>query len=79
MEKLSPFQDRSPCCSENNCKYLICHPNKLNCKCEFLCIKDIYLLFNYLIKNGYKINTDITKIMQKSDLKIKNFICFISK
>ena len=79
-EKLSPFKDRSPCCSEDYCKYIICNPNNSSkCNCDFLCVKDIHIFFNYLLTNGYSINTDITKIMQKSDVKIKNLICFISK
>ena len=80
-EKLSLFKDRSPCCSENNCKYIVCNPTikQNNCFCEFLCVQDIHLLFSYLMKHGFKINTDITKIMQKSEVKIKNLICFISK
>jgi len=80
FEKLSPFQDRSPCCNSERCKYIICNPTTIsNCSCEYLCVKDIHLLFNYLITNKYVINTDITKIMQKSDIKINNLICFISK
>mgnify|MGYP003327167314 CR=1 FL=1 len=80
MEKLSPYKDRSPCCSNNSCKYIICNPNNNSkCSCDFLCVKDIHLLFNYLISNGYSVNTDLTKIMQDSDVKIKNLICFISK
>ena len=79
VEKLSPFKDRSPCCGEETCKYIICNPNNQKCNCDFLCVKDIHILFNYLITNGYSVNTDITKIMQKSDVKIKNLICFISK
>lgn len=80
FEKLSPFQDKSVCCSEDSCKYIICNPiHQISCNCEFLCVKDIHLLFNYLLSNGYTVNTDITKIMQKSDVKIKNLICFISK
>jgi len=75
-EKLSPFQQRSPCCSEEQCYYIILNP--IN-KCEFLCIEQITLLFNYLFMNGFKIDTSITKMMQKSDVKIDNLLCFISK
>ena len=55
--------------------YAFVHPHN---KCELLCVNDIALLFGYLTNNGYIINTDVTKIMQKSDVKIKNLICFIS-
>ena len=44
-----------------------------------LCVNQINLLFNYLLSNGYSIDTSVTKIMQDSDVKIQNLICFISK
>ena len=74
-EKLSPFQENSPCCTQSKCIYAFINPS---CKCELLCIDDIAILFNFLISNGFKINTDITKIMLKSDVRIPNLICFIS-
>ncbi len=75
-EKLSPFQQQSPCCPEEQCYYIILNPRN---KCEFLCIDQITLLFNYLFTKGYKIDTDTTKVMQMSNVKINNLICFISK
>ena len=72
-EKLSPFKDRTTCCSIEQCMIVLCKPNTN----ELLCLKDIPILFNYLIKNGYQINTDITKVMHKT--KIKDLICYISK
>jgi hypothetical protein len=75
-EKLSPFQERSPCCPEDQCYYIVLNPKQT---CEFLCVNQINLLFNYLLSNGYSIDTSVTKIMQDSDVKIQNLICFISK
>jgi len=72
-EKLSPFQEISPCCPLDRCLYAFIHPN-----CELMCVNDIAVLFGYLTSNGYTINTDLTKIMQDSDVKIKNLICFIT-
>ena len=74
-QKLSPFQENSPCCTQSKCMYAFINPS---CKCELLCIDDIAILFNFLLSNGFKINTDITKIMLKSDVRIPNLICFIS-
>ena len=74
-EKLSPFQENSTCCAQSKCIYAFINPS---CKCELLCIDDIAILFNFLLSNGFKINTDITKIMLKSDVRIPNLICFIS-
>tara|TARA_B100001093_G_scaffold339441_2_gene324218 strand:- start:1641 stop:1991 length:351 start_codon:yes stop_codon:yes gene_type:complete len=75
-EKLSPFDDISPCCPRDRCMYAVVHPYN---KCELLCVNDIALLFSYLNENSYNINTDVTKIMLKSSVQIKNLICFISK
>ena len=75
--KLSPFKEQSPCCPKNNCLYIVMNPN--SCCCEMLCVTDLVILFNYLVANGFTINTDITKIMFKSDVQLKNLICFITK
>ena len=74
--KVSPFKALSPCCPQDQCYYIILDPNNL---CEFLCIAQIINLFSYLSKHGFTINTNITKIMQKSEVRIPNLICFISK
>jgi len=74
-EKLSPFQEISPCCPLDRCIYAFVHPKN---KCDLLCVNDIAILFRYLTVNGYTINTDLTKIMQDSDVKLKNLICFIT-
>lgn len=75
-EKLSPFQERSPCCPNNNCMYIIMNPND---KCHMLCVDNIHILFGFLLQNGFSINTDLTKLMLKSQVQIKNLIAFISK
>jgi hypothetical protein len=75
-EKLSPFQELLPCCPEEQCYYVILNPTN---KCEFLCIDQITLLFNYLFMKGFKIDTSVTKVMQQSSVKIDNLICFITK
>ena len=75
-EKLSPFQERSPCCPYDNCLYVVMDPNN---KCEVLCVDQIHSLFAYLLKNGFSFNTDLTKIMLESQVQIKNLIAFITK
>lgn len=75
-EKLSPFQEISPCCPYDPCMYAVVDPKD---KCQLMCINDITLLFGYLKLKGFKVNTDITKIMQDSTVQIPNLICFISK
>ena len=48
-------------------------------KNEFLSLENIGDFFTILIENGYKIDTEITKMLQQSSEKINNLICFISK
>jgi len=75
-EKLSPFQEtNSPCCPLDNCIYAFTYPNNT---CELLCVDDIAILFAFFASNGFTVNTDITKIMQKSDVKLAKLICFIT-
>ena len=44
---------------------------------KFLEIQDVTDLFMFLSENGYTIDTSVTKILQKSDVKIKNLLCMI--
>ena len=74
--RLSPFQQPGFCCPQENCIHIIMNPQN---KSEMLCVQDISSLFSYLILNGFTINTDITKIMQDSEVRIPNLICYITK
>jgi hypothetical protein len=74
-EKLSPYKQPEQCCSLPNCFYAFVNPCN---KCELLCVDQIAILFSELSKN-YSINTNLTEIMQNSDVKINNLICFIEK
>lgn len=82
--KLSEFNEltyNNTCCYERKCIYAICNidNNSMNNKNEFMCIDDMSNLFEYLINNGYTIDTSITKIFQKSPVKLTNpLICLIS-
>ena len=77
-EKLSPFTYDN--CYDNyqnnNCSVAIMNPYN---KTEFLSLENIGDFFTVLIENGYKIDTKITSMLQKSTQKINNLICFISK
>ena len=74
-ERLSPFDYSGPCCEPDACIYAFLNPTD---RCKLLCVKDIATLFGFLISNGFTINTDITKMMQDSDVKIPKLICFVS-
>ena len=73
-EKISPYKINNNCCERENCKYAFI--DEYN---NYLTINDLPHLFSLLTTNGFKIETEITKMMQDSSVKIKELICFISK
>jgi hypothetical protein len=75
-KKLSPFQETDNCCPHNRCISAFVDPNNT---CRLLCFEEITLLFQYLLSNGYTINTDITRIMLKGKNQIPELICFVQK
>lgn len=77
--RLSPFKEPSVYCYDScnkTCINVITNPENPS---TILCIEDISLLFDYLLSNGYKINTDVTKVIFKAKVGAQNLICFISK
>lgn len=69
--KLSPFDSFYEYCDESNrCIYQLLHPETKTILYE----SEIGVLFNFLITNGYTINTDITKIMKD---KNKNLLFYV--
>jgi hypothetical protein len=85
--KLSPFQSDSTSsgcntgcgCGGNTsqcCNVII---TKINDKHELMCIDELPSLFQFLVTNGFTIDTSITKMMQNSNVKLSNdLICFFS-
>jgi hypothetical protein len=76
--KLSPFQSSICSFTNNNCKMAISrYYNKGLCKKSnrFLLAEDIPSLISYLQLNGYIVNTEITKIIQRSNINIGNTVC----
>lgn len=84
--RLSPFQVDS---AFSGCSIGTCSSNlALSCnliltsiqnKHQLMCIDEIPSLFQFLILNGFKIDTSITKMMQASNVKLNNdLICFFS-
>jgi hypothetical protein len=87
--RLSPFQvdsafsgcgsgSGSGSCSNlsQSCNLLI---TSINNKHHLMCIDEIPSLFEFLLTNGFKIDTSITKMMQASNVKLSNdLICFFS-
>jgi hypothetical protein len=87
--RLSPFQVDSAfsgcggssgggCCTNlaQCCNLLI---TSIHNKHHLMCIDEIPSLFEFLLTNGFKIDTSITKMMQASNVKLSNdLICFFS-
>ena len=71
LPKLSPFKEDSPCCSSSRCVYGIYDPDD---KSKLLCGNDYPYLFSYLVSNGYKINVQLTDMMNKSEIRTNNKI-----
>ena len=69
--RLSPFVDSIIDC----CKFAIRrHYTPLH-KGDFLTANDVPSLLSYLSTNGYTINSEITKIVQKTNYNNKHFVC----
>ena len=78
--RLSHFDVFSDQCCINTfnppCIFVICNPNAPH---EFLTVDELPELMSFLIDNGYKIDTSITKMLMKSKVKPSNdLICYIS-
>jgi hypothetical protein len=75
LNKLSPFETHNNICPRPSC---IIGITQLNNPCELMCIDDLPNLFEFLINNGYSIDNSVTKVLQKSNLKMSgNLICMI--
>ena len=79
--KLSPFKEPSVCCPASKCIFAIADINCHGCggNNSLMCIDDIPDLFSFLTSSGYTIDSALTKLMQKSDVRLdNNLLCFIS-
>jgi hypothetical protein len=79
--RLSHFDTFSDNCRNSNafnppCIFVICNPLSPH---QFLTVDELPELMSFLIDNGYKIDTSITKMLMKSNVKPSNdLICYIS-
>ena len=75
QNKLSPFETHNNICPKPSC---IIGITSIQNPCEMMCINDLPILFEFLINNGYTIDSSVTKILQKSSMKMNgNLICMI--
>lgn len=81
MPPLSPFNVPGPCC--NRIGYKDCSLALLSLRdgcCGLMNDDEIPDLFSFLLSNGYKIDTSLTKMMNQSEVKINDnkILCFIT-
>jgi len=73
-EKLSPFTTCSPFDAGESCKMVLCrYPHakpSMNHVDGFMMAKDIPAVLSYLQSHGYKIDTEMTKIIQRSGVSV---------
>ncbi len=75
LNKLSPFETNNNICPKPSCVVGI---TQINNPSHLMCIDDLPNLFEFLINNGYSIDTSVTKVLQKTTVKMcGNLICMI--
>tara|TARA_Y100000996_G_scaffold366536_1_gene311880 strand:- start:43 stop:402 length:360 start_codon:yes stop_codon:yes gene_type:complete len=74
--KLSPFKENSPCCENQKCILAL---KSINNSSQLMCVDELPSLIAFLTSNQYEIDSNITKIMLKSDVKLKHKILFFIK
>jgi len=80
LPRLSPFQNnynRSYGSSTRKCALAIVLPSAMENR--LVNVNDIPDLFQFLTSNGYKIDSKITNMMNRSDVRLSNetILCFI--
>ena len=74
LNKLSPFKMKSNICGQSDCVLALKNLNS----CDLMCVDELPDLFEYLINNGYAIDTSVTKVLQKTSVKPDgNMICML--
>ncbi len=79
LPKLSPFQKETPCNPIPQCGLALQKLNSINFgekfhknSCNLMSPDDIPDLVTFLISNGYQIETQITNMLNQSELKLSN-------
>ena len=76
LPRLSPFQKEGPCYSVQKCGFAIHSLSGLTngCNCNLMSPDEIPELISFLQSNGYQIETQITNMLNQSEVKINNKI-----
>ena len=69
LPKLSPFQREGPCNPIQQCGLAL---KSLNKDCNLMTPDEIPDLISFLIANGYQIETQITNMLNQSEIKLSN-------
>ena len=76
--RLSPFKTYLNCDSYPSCFYAFIDPND-NSKSKYLTVDDLPILLSFLNSNGYVVDYQMTKIMQKAKTTIGETLLFYIK
>jgi len=71
LPRLSPFQKEGPCYSVQKCGFAISGLTN-GCNCNLMSPDEIPELISFLQSNGYQIETQITNMLNQSEVKINN-------
>jgi hypothetical protein len=69
LNKLSPFQVEGPCTPIEKCTFALINMNH-HCCGDLMTPDELPFLFSFLLSNGYQIETQLTKLLYQSDVKI---------
>ena len=79
LPRLSPFQTRDDCNQMKNCGLVLINPfqninQNASCKkgCNYMTPNEIPDLYSFLTSNGYQIDTQLTNMMNNSEVKLTN-------
>jgi len=84
LPRLSPFQTGGPCNQIPQCGLVLINPfQQYNCGkkgCNYMTPNEIPDLYSFLTSNGYQIDTQLTNMMNKSEVKMTNsrIVCSVT-
>lgn len=80
---LSPFKQPGPCSPTEKCGLALTSLNDNKCCNELMTVDEVPDLMTYLMTNGYKVDTSLTKMFNTSDIRFQTnnankLICFVT-
>jgi hypothetical protein len=74
--RITTFRDYSDCDPYPRCFYAVTDPRN---RCDLLRVEDITLLLNFLAKNGYVVDNQITKTLMRANTPVGENLLFYVK